>query len=71
LRKESGEAWLLILGGVAAVVFGLIAFVRSGAGALAVMPLIAIYALSVGGILLILAFRVRGRGKQQEELGAT
>jgi hypothetical protein len=31
------------------------------------MPLIALYALSVGGILIILAFRMRGWGKRLEE----
>jgi uncharacterized membrane protein HdeD (DUF308 family) len=70
LRKEIEGEWLLILGGVAAVLFGLIAFVRSGAGALAISEVIASYALSVGGILMILAFQMRRWGKQLEELGA-
>jgi len=46
--------------GLATVLFGLIAFVRPGAGALSVIGLIATYALFVGGILMLLAFRVRG-----------
>jgi uncharacterized membrane protein HdeD (DUF308 family) len=70
LRKEIEGEVLLILGGLASVLFGLIAFVRPGAGALAVVSLIAIYALFVGTILIILAFRVRGWGKKLEELGA-
>jgi uncharacterized membrane protein HdeD (DUF308 family) len=70
LRKEIEGEWLLILGGLASVLFGLIAFVRSGDGALAVISLIAIYALFVGVILMLLAFRMRGWGKQPEKLGA-
>lgn len=70
LRKEIEGEFLLILGGLASVLFGLIAFVRPGAGALAVISLIAIYALFVGAILILLAFRVRGWGKKLEKLGA-
>lgn len=70
LRKEIEGEVLLILGGLASVLFGLIAFVRPGAGALAVISLIAGYALFVGVILMILAFRMRGWGKKLEKLGA-
>jgi uncharacterized membrane protein HdeD (DUF308 family) len=70
LRKEIEGEVLLILGGLASVLFGLIAFVRPGAGALAVISLIAIYAIFVGVILILLAFRVRGWGKKLEKLGA-
>jgi uncharacterized membrane protein HdeD (DUF308 family) len=70
LRKEIEGEVLLILGGLASVLFGLIAFARPGAGALAVISLIAIYALFVGGILMLLAFRMRRWGKKLEKLGA-
>jgi len=70
LWKGIEGQWLLILGGLAAVLFGLIAFVRSGAGALAISEVIASYALFVGGILIVLAFRMCGWGKQLEKLGA-
>jgi hypothetical protein len=49
------------------VLFGLIAFVRSGAGALAVITLIAIYAISVGALLIALAFRMHNTGKRPEK----
>lgn len=62
--------WVLLVRGLAAVLFGLIAFVRPGAGALTVISLIAIYALFVGVILMLVAFRVRGWGKKLEKLGA-
>jgi uncharacterized membrane protein HdeD (DUF308 family) len=64
MRKEIEGEWLLILGGLSSVLFGLIAFARSGAGAPAVMPLIAGHAFFVGVILMLLAFRMRGRGSQ-------
>jgi uncharacterized membrane protein HdeD (DUF308 family) len=64
LRREIEGEVLLILGGLASVLFGLIAFVRSGAGAHAISEVIAIYALFVGGTLIILAFRMRGSGKK-------
>ena len=70
LRKEIEGEVLLILGGLASVLFGLIAFVRPGAGALAVISLIAIYAIFVGMTLIFLAFRMRGWGKKLEKLGA-
>jgi uncharacterized membrane protein HdeD (DUF308 family) len=70
LRKEIEGEVLLILGGLVSVLFGLIAFARPGAGALAVISLIAIYAIFVGAILIVLAFRMRRWGKKLEKLGA-
>jgi uncharacterized membrane protein HdeD (DUF308 family) len=61
----------LLVRGLATVLCGVIAFARSGAGAPAVISLIASYALFVRVILMILAFRMRGRCKQPERLGAT
>jgi uncharacterized membrane protein HdeD (DUF308 family) len=70
LRKEIEGELLLILGGLVSVLFGLIAFVRPGAGALAVISLIAIYALFVGLIMIVLAFRMRRWSKKLKKLGA-
>jgi uncharacterized membrane protein HdeD (DUF308 family) len=60
LRKEIQGEWLLILGGLASVAFGLMLIGRPGAGALAVLWLIAAYAVAFGLILVLLAFKVRG-----------
>jgi uncharacterized membrane protein HdeD (DUF308 family) len=46
------------------VVFGVLLLARPGAGALAVITLIAVYALVVGITLVILAFKVRGLGSR-------
>jgi len=63
LRKEIEGEWLLILGGLVSVVFGVILMAQPLAGALAVLWLIAIYAVIFGVLLVILAFRVRNFGK--------
>lgn len=63
LRKEIEGEWLLILGGLVSVVFGVILMAQPLAGALAVLWMIAIYAVIFGVLLVILAFRVRNFGK--------
>jgi len=63
LRKEIEGEWLLILGGLVSVVVGVILMAQPLAGALAVLWLIAIYAVIFGVLLVILAFRVRNFGK--------
>lgn len=60
LRKEIAGEWLLVLGGLASVVFGAVLVARPGVGALAVIWLIAAYAVLFGILLVLLAFRVRG-----------
>ncbi len=63
LRKEiSGEFWL-ILSGLLSVLFGVFAFLRPGAGALAVIWVIAVYAIAFGITLVMLSFKVRGLNK--------
>jgi len=60
LRKEiEGEAWLA-LSGLASIGFAVILLIRPLAGALALLWVIAAYAIAFGVFLLFLAFRVRG-----------
>jgi|SRR5579885_46307 uncharacterized membrane protein HdeD (DUF308 family) len=60
LRKQlSGEFWLLV-GGLASIVFAIILMTHPGAGALALIWVIGIYALLFGIALLALSLRVRG-----------
>jgi len=71
LRKEiEGEFWLG-LGGLASVVFGMLLVARPGQGALAVLWLIAVYAIAFGVILIILAFKARGFVKRIEAAPVT
>ena len=60
LRREIEGEWLLILAGIASVIFGVLMVIRPGAGALAVIWLIGIYALLFGILMIVLAFRLRG-----------
>ena len=64
LRKEIEGEWVLILAGLASVVFGLLLVVQPGAGALAVLWLIAAYAIVFGVLLVILALKARGLVKE-------
>jgi uncharacterized membrane protein HdeD (DUF308 family) len=52
--------WLLILAGIASIVFGALVLVFPGAGALALVWLVSFYAVLTGALLLSLAFRVKG-----------
>jgi uncharacterized membrane protein HdeD (DUF308 family) len=59
LRKIITNEWLLVLAGIASVAFGVILLFQPGAGALALIWLIAAWAVVFGILLLILAFRMR------------
>jgi uncharacterized membrane protein HdeD (DUF308 family) len=60
LRKEiTGELWLA-LSGILSLAFGLLVVARPGAGALALLWLIAFYAIAFGVTLIMLSFKVRG-----------
>jgi uncharacterized membrane protein HdeD (DUF308 family) len=60
LRKEIQGEWMLVLAGLASVAFGVLLMAAPGAGALAVLWLIASYATLFGILFVALAFRVRG-----------
>jgi uncharacterized membrane protein HdeD (DUF308 family) len=59
LRKEIDNEWLLILGGIVSVLFGGAMFAAPGAGALALITVIGIYAVFIGVLLVALSFRLR------------
>ena len=59
LRKEIDNEWLLILSGIVSVLFGLGVLVFPGAGALALVWLIATFAIAFGILWIVLAFRLR------------
>ena len=61
LRKEIEGEWLLGLSGVLSVVFGALIFLQPGQGALALMWVIGAYAIFFGILLLVLAFKLKGR----------
>ncbi|MGE3230225.1 MAG: HdeD family acid-resistance protein [Hyphomicrobium sp.] len=59
LRKEIDNEWLLILSGALSVLFGLALFFWPGAGAMALIWLIALYAIVFGILIIAFAFRLR------------
>jgi uncharacterized membrane protein HdeD (DUF308 family) len=65
LRRVIGHEWLLVLSGIVSVLFGIALFVATGAGALALVWLIAAFAIVDGILLLLLTLRLRGLGHQQ------
>jgi uncharacterized membrane protein HdeD (DUF308 family) len=62
LRKEIDNEWLLILGGVLSVLFGLVLIVQPGVGALALLYVIGFYAILYGILFVMFALRLRTHG---------
>jgi uncharacterized membrane protein HdeD (DUF308 family) len=65
LRQVIRNEWLLVLSGILSVLFGIALFVAPGAGALALVWLIAAFAIVDGVVLLLLSFRLRGLGRDE------
>jgi len=59
LRKEIDNEWLLILGGIISLLFGVGMMLAPGAGALALVWVIGAYSVVMGVIFVALAFRLR------------
>lgn len=68
LRREIDGEWLLVLGGLASIVFGTLLMAQPGAGALVLLWLIAAYAIVFGVIMMIVAFRARSFAKRLERV---
>jgi uncharacterized membrane protein HdeD (DUF308 family) len=60
LRRELAGEFLLIIGGLASVIFGILLVVWPGRGALTVALIIGIYAIIYGVMLVLLSFRLKG-----------
>jgi len=67
LRKQIDNEWMLILSGMAGVIFGALALVFPIAGALAVVWVISLYATLTGVLLLAAAFNIRKRMKHRTQ----
>ena len=59
LRQEIQNEWLLGLSGALSILFGILMFLRPGAGALAVVWVVAAYAVVFGILLIGLGFRLK------------
>jgi uncharacterized membrane protein HdeD (DUF308 family) len=60
LRKEMQGEWMLVLLGIASIFFGMFLLARPGAGALAILSMLGFFAIVVGLLEIMLAFRVKG-----------
>jgi uncharacterized membrane protein HdeD (DUF308 family) len=67
LRKAATDEWLLLVVGAVSVLFGLFVLLAPGAGALAIVLWLGVYALVFGVFLLILAIRLRGHHQLIEQ----
>jgi uncharacterized membrane protein HdeD (DUF308 family) len=59
LRKEIDNEWLLILGGIISVLFGIGVMLAPGAGAVALIWVIGTYAIIMGVLFVALALRLK------------
>lgn len=59
LRKDIANEWYLILSGVLSLVFGVLMFVNPGAGAIALLWVIAAFSVAFGALLVGFAFQLR------------
>lgn len=64
LRREITNEWMLILGGIVSVAFGILLIVFPGAGALSLIWLIAAYGIVFGVLLVGLSLRLRSWGRR-------
>jgi uncharacterized membrane protein HdeD (DUF308 family) len=68
LRKEIEGEWWMVLAGLTSVVFGVLMVARPGEGALAVLWIVATWAIVGGVFLVVLAFKVKALGGRLDEL---
>jgi uncharacterized membrane protein HdeD (DUF308 family) len=59
LREEIDNEWFLALTGIASLLFGALILMRPGTGVLAVLGIIAGYAIVFGVLMIILGLRLR------------
>jgi uncharacterized membrane protein HdeD (DUF308 family) len=67
LRKVIHDEWWLILSGVASLIFGILLAAMPAAGALALVWLIAAYAIVFGVLMIGLAVRLHGLGQRRHQ----
>jgi uncharacterized membrane protein HdeD (DUF308 family) len=63
LRRVIAHEWLLILGGIASLVFGFLLMIAPLAGALVIAIWVGVFALIFGVMLMALGFRLRSWGR--------
>jgi uncharacterized membrane protein HdeD (DUF308 family) len=69
LRRVIENEWWLILTGIVSILFGIVLLAAPGAGAVAVVWLIASYAIIFGVLMIALALRLRGMSQRRHAVG--
>jgi uncharacterized membrane protein HdeD (DUF308 family) len=64
LRRTIDNEWFMALAGIASIVFGVLVAIFPGAGAVALVWTIGIYAIFFGVMLVALGVRLRGLGER-------
>ncbi|KAI9132328.1 HdeD family acid-resistance protein [Acaryochloris sp. CCMEE 5410] len=68
LRRDIDNEWLLLSVGIASALFGLLLALRPVAGATAMLWLVGAYAIALGILLIVLAFRLKRWRRQKLKL---
>jgi uncharacterized membrane protein HdeD (DUF308 family) len=71
LRRVITGEWMLILGGVLSIIFGILLFVFPGAGAVSLVWMIGFYAIVFGISEIVFAFRLRGLKHEIEKVATS
>jgi uncharacterized membrane protein HdeD (DUF308 family) len=71
LRRLITGEWMLILGGLLSILFGVLLFAFPGAGAVSLLWLIGIYTFVFGILEIIFAFALYSLRREFEQAGAT
>ena len=66
LRKELESEWLLVFGGIIAILFGILLLAHPGAGIVAIAWLIGFYAVMFGILLIIFGMKAKKFQKEVE-----
>jgi uncharacterized membrane protein HdeD (DUF308 family) len=67
IRGRVEHEWLMVASGLITVLFGVVLIFLPGAGLLALVWLIGIYALALGAAFIAYSFRLRGREAQNSQ----
>ena len=59
-KEVGGDKWVLVLGGVISLLFGIFLFAQPGKGALAILWMIGVFAIVAGVVLITIGFRLKG-----------
>ncbi|MDY6867852.1 MAG: HdeD family acid-resistance protein [Chloroflexota bacterium] len=66
IRQMIEREWAMILGGILSIIFSVLLFVFPSEGAISLLMLIGIYSIIIGILFVILGFRIRKFGREDQ-----